>query len=891
MDSKQIVSEGERAGVLKKGLRKKTGKYRQGTLWILSNFLEILFVVIIFPKGGKGVAAKLEKYDVGGFQNKVYWVCSESGSMTTKIWIKVMILLQNRTKTLRGCKNPNGEDWKKAIVLLIDNYAVHLNIEIASEYASKYGIFIRCLLKNASHLQQPIDQHVGMLLKRRIKTGLQDCLIQVNRVTSQTVKIKIDAQKWREMVARFVIEAVKELEHPKYQHVFVLAWCNFGLYLNLDGSQDGDINTLHDDKHKLSNYQKKIRTRDCINKVTIKKRSEWLYDRNWNTQNVIDGQYTIQSACNNSNIPLNQDNINLLYLKYDVQHVNEAQIVRFVDNFNQDWTNVDYSLPISDHMLTPYEVAAMKEMYIKYGDDDMLIELFTKKLHIPLRDRNNQITHIAHPKEVSDPMIINILKETQEYNTQFIQNILNEIDINWHSDEIENVLEIGSLITESDLQMLNKNEQIELTKLINKSSNNHELTKQDLQTIVGWSWLLPDGKYQPQRLDAANWARLRGGKVGESHVEYRIWHELWQKYCEQSGPLSQIDITSEILEEDMWLFLNEQLDQRKINNLQIGSNSHLRCWFLAILYFLIGEEQFMSVLYQQHNDSPGKLLLFNILQTIKIGVLTQNINLLKMVTEFVEALLQGHYCHWDEFGSIETGFRIIYRMTGSLFNEFIVEFKVWSKCNIHKRHKFKQKQYKALRLGFDHNISWNPMNGHITHYAQYLNNCEQKDCSYQTSERKYRVISPQDDSFIMFCRTGIPVNLWKQIMGGNLIYFGAEPRQIGGAIFQVNGNHFVAAYLLNKPIFSGEITKIWYKFETLHQKIEKFDTATHQDIRFIFVHPPEASCFCEQYDDFNMIQCPNCNTWVHRECVYISDDDESEYDGANCVCDESDHGI
>ena len=248
--TKQIVALNERRSVVQLKTT-KTGKYRQGTLWVLSTFRGILFTVIIF-KAGPIVAKQLkEDYGHGNVDTDVYFYCSPSGSMTLKIWEQVMVILQSRTKEMRLCQNMNGEDWKNAIVLNIDNYSVHLNAEIAHRYATRYGIFIRCLLRNASHIQQPIDHHVGQLMKRIIKQKIESWVSKSYRIASLDTCLQVTDPKWRQMVIAFVIQAVRELKDEKYLDVFVAAWINYGLYLMLDGSDDEKIETLHDDKPKL----------------------------------------------------------------------------------------------------------------------------------------------------------------------------------------------------------------------------------------------------------------------------------------------------------------------------------------------------------------------------------------------------------------------------------------------------------------------------------------------------------------------------------------------------------------------------------------------------------------------------------------------------------------
>ncbi len=422
------------------------------------------------------------------------------------------------------------------------------------------------------------------------------------------------------------------------------------------------------------------------------------------------------------------------------------------------------------------------------------------------------------------------------YNTGFIQQILSDLDMNWHSEEKSELERVG-LLTLTDFEKINEFEQIEMAMLLNPSTNNESLSQQELLTICGWSWILPDGKMNNNILTAANWAHQRGGEVGVSQVSYERWHKMWQTYCEERGPLSQVDITSERETQDLWSFLDDKLYQREIRNMEIGGNSSLRCWFLSILYFLIGEENFMTVLYTWFYIKKEMSHLDNIYcakfyKALKIGILTQHSRLLDMVTEFVECLLQGHYCRWGEFGSVETGFKILRRMAPAVFNIFVVQFKHWSECSSHQR--FEETQHTAFRLGFDHPTDWDEESGHITHYTQFDRECETINCRRRSSDRIYEVVAPQRNSYIMFFRSGLPAPLWRKIMGGRLIYFGECARQIGGAIFQVGTSHFVAAYLLCKQTETKNETKVWYKMETLHSKIERLRNARAEDLRFMF---------------------------------------------------------
>lgn len=124
--TKQLVGPDERPSVVRSKAIKYTGKYRQGTIVLVSNFKEIVLAMVIFAKGGKRVAKMLQDFAGAVSGNTVYWECSESGNMTNWIWRKTLNYLKNKTHDIRGCSNMEGLDWTKAIVLNVDNYTVKL---------------------------------------------------------------------------------------------------------------------------------------------------------------------------------------------------------------------------------------------------------------------------------------------------------------------------------------------------------------------------------------------------------------------------------------------------------------------------------------------------------------------------------------------------------------------------------------------------------------------------------------------------------------------------------------------------------------------------------------------------------------------------------------------
>ncbi len=244
--SKQILSFTRREAA--RTIKNKVsyiGKYRQGTISMVINYKNVLFVVIIFRKGGVGVTERLNELK-GNIYCQLYLFCSESGNMTYKIWLEVMVLIQNATKEMRMCARSDGRDWKKAVVLNIDNYGVHLNSALAENYANIHGIFIRCLLRNCSHLQQPIDQHVGQYFKLILKKSLRKFSFQFNDLANMTSGIAVGLSKWREIVVKLVVMTMSIFNYNK-KYILAKSYVNLGIYLLLNGTQDGLIETLHQD--------------------------------------------------------------------------------------------------------------------------------------------------------------------------------------------------------------------------------------------------------------------------------------------------------------------------------------------------------------------------------------------------------------------------------------------------------------------------------------------------------------------------------------------------------------------------------------------------------------------------------------------------------------------
>ena len=495
-DGKHIVAYGEKPRVIKNNI-KFVGKYRQGTIVLFMNFQKIWLIILIFKKSkskkSKSNKPKKDTSRIGeqlkkllgyGVQN-IYSVCSGSGSMTTLIWIESLILFKNITKQLRGCLNSNNEDWHKAIILSIDNYSVHLNAELATKYAYLYGILIRCLLRNASHIQQPVDQHVGILFKSIFKKLLRKVCFAIDSMCNLQNTVALTPAKWRQICLRICRQTLTIMHAPINIHIFVCAWINFGLFNRLDGSQDSDPKTLHKDMVKWSNYesqQRNDRTEKLIDIITIPTRSEFEYQREWKPVSI---EYSINDACENSEPQTSGIDKALQILQKDLIPINNSIKKKFDHDMQQDLSTLHNSMPSVSQIIRPYDVMTLKHMYIKYGGVQSFL---CDELKIPWRDNTTTITYMPDISLVfytvsnlwnisccsdllgQQNLSINQVSAHYErscHDTDLVRTVLSALNLDWSENNIANNLQ---LCTPQEINQDIEEKQIQIAKAANKKN-------------------------------------------------------------------------------------------------------------------------------------------------------------------------------------------------------------------------------------------------------------------------------------------------------------------------------------------------------------------------------------------------------------------------------------
>ena len=205
-----------------------------GTIGLFVTPTELLMAVIIYRQSeGKTAQERLENLE-GTDVGPVMMIGTKKGNMDRTIWPKVLEALATRTAARRGVYGSASEKWKYALALYVDSYAVHLNRDVALDIAKRFGIFIRPLLRNASHLMQPVDRHIGICFKNMYKRHVMIAnytLLHMLSMNSENRKMSL--KKFIEMCSGAMHTCVNAVE---YNSTLVGVWLEFvGVWLEFVG--------------------------------------------------------------------------------------------------------------------------------------------------------------------------------------------------------------------------------------------------------------------------------------------------------------------------------------------------------------------------------------------------------------------------------------------------------------------------------------------------------------------------------------------------------------------------------------------------------------------------------------------------------------------------------
>ncbi|MCP4985921.1 MAG: hypothetical protein GY928_07595 [Colwellia sp.] len=482
-------------------------------------------------------------------------------------------------------------------------------------------------------------------------------------------------------------------------------------------------------------------------------------------------------------------------------------------------------------------------------------------------------------------------EQTRPHLQNLVLEVLQDLNLNFHHGHINNNLHSLHMLTVESLRKMTEQEQINMAKKLNNNANGL-----DLNMFSGQKQLSANSAQMQRMLRAVNWARHHGGVVTISVCTYTRWLNIWNQRFESIGDLCTniINHTTEFQSFRDWIDKQVHINSNFLTTQksQIGGNSGVRCWFLSVLYSLLGIDSFWSSLFAQKHKSDGHLLLYKLGINLKIAVIQQNTGALELITQFCEAFLQGHFCHWDDYGSIESAFRILQRMTeqDNFFKEFEVKCSSWRNCLIHQD--YDNTHQLGWNISFYMPVTWHENTGYITAQMTVNKRCPNGLangglCQSRTVEKIFYICNAPTDHFVLSCEHGIPQNMWLWLLRHELIKIGEHLRKIDIGIFLINTNHFVSAYLINNvsPLPNANRKK-WIKFETQSSEIRNLDRGINRtNLKYLFVRKVRRNCLhCVEIDDFSMIECAHCGSLYHQSCVELESNANNElvYLGDDC---------
>ena len=861
------------------------GKYRQGTLTLVTNYKEILFIVIIFMNGGKRVERKLRNMD-GNIGSNVMYAVTKSGSMNSRVWKALMKRLMTRTMEIRGCRDVTGEDWTKPVVMYMDNYGPHLRRDVAKKYAVKYGIFLRCLMKNGSHLQQPVDQHVGYFIKRLVLKLLSRWFSQLERAAALGKQLSIDLQRWREITAGLVGRAMRLIGNDRYRGLLINAWVNFGLYLPLDGSIDGEIDTLHVNgvQKNMSDKKEQKYLEVKIRRVSRQKRSHYAKSV-WDAYDfeALANAYCLVSAQHNA-AAVETDTIGQEMIKMDLKERYSAQIQKYVDEHNFDLSDIRNKIPQLKNVLTSLEVEAVKKMYYDAFGDEGVRWLFLRYLKIPIRDSMGYIKY--EPLKEHDDDRDSCSNSTLSYRDRvIIESTSNDFHNHFACTNVLVSVNLQHLIAggieeKFDVPLLNSHQILQKSREENWHYQKAYGYKQYVQEsredqyvrIQGWSGLAPGASVAFEAEFGFNWARECGGTVGMSQVSYTNWHNAFVNCVQTSEGFQDTNINQEVRssQNGIWEYLNDTVaDRVGIDRIVIGPNANNRCWFLCWIYLFIGVDDLIHDLQSENHD--GDVLMRKLLEIIKYSMLQSQRRPILLATYFIEALLIGHLNHWSVYGDINTAFKMLCTMS-SRFKRFLaIDFIQYSYCEDHGSFA-EQHLTNTPILKFNFDVEFDVDAGIFIQSASIPDDCS--ECGWADNKKNYWIENDVDDYFCIYFENGVPQTLWSLVKRGCQMKVGRAIRGVWSGIFRLDGNHFVAAHLITDHRQNVvNFARMWLYLDTLSKKVVRGYNLSRLDCKVLLFQPPLKSCtICNDYDDEEhlMVQCPNCSTWHHQSCVHVS---------------------
>ena len=887
---------------LKNTLMKQMDKYRKGSLVILSNNTGIKLIMIIFKceGGGQQVEKEANEHLCGNQGTKVIWTTSKSGSLRDKQWVMMLNAVANMTKVQRGCKDLSGNDWKRTIAILVDNYSVHIKNKTANCFARRYGMFVCCLIANASHLQQPVDQNIGNQVKLNMNNFLDDKVIYMERLNELGSDQVVSVSKFREYLISYVAQSVLKLNKERHRYLHIASWINYGLYLPLDGHLDDEpLTLLTTQDRNVDDIQQRHKQYDLMfEKSCIKKRSRGSYSitrqHDLNNLQQIAQDYNLESSKRNARDISTADSILLRSIRSDVQEMHQRRLNWIQSVGQQDQSKSNVFVPSLNDMISAEEIMSLKRIFDKHPHDTYDTEwMFTEYFKIPMRNEHGIIVKAAgivhnsnealniefqqHSQVVETlprvPMYPNELQtpfndDIKYVPTDIVSKALDDlaIDAKFYNDDV------NIAFTPQQIQ------DIRIEKEIDRNDYYLDYTDSNgLKVMMEiWSYIIYDELPSWSQVKIWNWAMNRGGTPGFTNLPMQKIHECFQMFFEtQTGMhLITTDSTARRDRQNLVDFVNAKIENKKHTKIIIVDDSKRLSWITSWLYVFASDTMLMGQYERNASNNDGDTLMFKLLEILQISTIAGDVSALSMLLQFIEVLQIGHHCAHMQLHDVFTGLKILHSVSNILRSSTRVRYYSTSICRDNNcRHDSLRQVHHESLLMLNGEADWIDSGEWFRIGNRFRYDCESDSCQCRAKTRFYKVLNDQHDFLGIYFKNGPCEKLWKHIIQNNNVRIGDQIRAVRKAIFETcHGEYYCAFLYVNKM----NNRRGWYVLDSTKQRVTSIRGQSFKKInsrfacRIIFFQEPAKCYHCRNtptMNDNDLAYCNTCNELVHTRCL------------------------
>lgn len=358
------------------------------------------------------------------------------------------------------------------------------------------------------------------------------------------------------LVSCNVLNDFDQLNTEEFQKVLLSAWINFGAYLNQDGTQDGDINTLQHSGFRgefLRDAATESMTVDEMKDiVTIETRPDphnTLIHRA-PTPRPVD-YYDLEKAEIVSKVHELPLTLWDRAMMAECARLNAPQLAVFEQSWENDMSNGANALCNADWMITPLDIECLDKVVTEMHGQAEAVRMLTDVLGVNLRWKDDgrirrsasMTPEVKWAEMVPPPRYVHDFKKLEKQILRFLKCPVVHRGIfpiremprlwtvrsieHWHTAKIESI-------------MLTMNGGLSDRKIGLES-----------EFVIHQTPSRPQHPITAQHVSAMNWAKLLGGHRGYINCEYPQIAVAFQIYVEQNGAFYRMDWDSHNVDEGM----------------------------------------------------------------------------------------------------------------------------------------------------------------------------------------------------------------------------------------------------------------------------------------------------------------------------------------------------